>query len=95
MNEQTKKLANIWANRRAEDDTLGITYTFSEKALEVFAEKIRAEHTQTVIQLCAKTINDNLNNQASRRRNNVELLEILAIVGAMVAWATWWYTQFH
>ena len=41
MNEQTKKLANIWANRRAEDKKLGITYTFSEPALETFAEQIR------------------------------------------------------
>lgn len=95
MNDNLEKLANIWANRRAEDDQLGIVYTFSEKALEAFAEQVRAEHTQSVVQLCAKTINDNLNSQASRRRNNVELLEILAIVGAMVAWAAWWYTQFH
>lgn len=31
MNERIKKLANIWANRRAEDVKLGITYTFSEQ----------------------------------------------------------------
>ena len=40
MNERNKKLANIWANRRAEDPKLGITYTFSEKALDVFAEEV-------------------------------------------------------
>jgi hypothetical protein len=95
MNEQDKKLANIWANRREEDKHLGVAYTFSEKALEAFAEQVRAEHTQSVIQICAKTINDNLNNQAQHRRNNVELLELIVIVGSMVAWATWWYTQFH
>ena len=56
MNKQTESLANIWANRRAEDPKLGIVYTFSEKALEVFAEQIRAEHTQSVIKLCANKI---------------------------------------
>jgi hypothetical protein len=40
MNERIKNLANIWANRRAEDEKLGITYTFSEPALERFTEMI-------------------------------------------------------
>ena len=40
MNERIKELANIWANRRSEDEKLGITYTFSEKALETFTELI-------------------------------------------------------
>lgn len=40
MNERIEKLANVWANLRAKDDRLGITYTFSEKALEKFAELI-------------------------------------------------------
>jgi hypothetical protein len=40
MNERIKELANIWANRRAEDEKLGIVYTFSEPALEQFAELI-------------------------------------------------------
>ena len=44
MNERIKKLANIWANRRAEDSKLGITYTFSEKALEAFAEGVVKEY---------------------------------------------------
>ena len=43
MNERIKELANIWANRRSEDEKLGITYTFSEKALETFAELIVKE----------------------------------------------------
>ena len=43
MNERIKQLANIWANRRSEDEKLGITYTFSEKALETFAELIVKE----------------------------------------------------
>ena len=95
MNQPTKKLANIWANRRAEDDQLGIVYTFSEKALDAFAEQVRAEHTQSVIKLCANTINNNLNDQARRKRNNFEYVEAIIIVGALIAWITWWYTNGH
>lgn len=95
MNEQTKKLANIWANRRAEDEKLGITYTFSEKALQVFADKITEENTKSVIKLCATTINNNLNDQATRKRNRFEYLEATIIVIGLVAWAAWWYSQFH
>ena len=38
MNERIDKLANIWANRRSEFNGT-ILYTFSERALEVFAQK--------------------------------------------------------
>ena len=48
MNERIEKLANVWANIRAKDDRLGITYTFSEKALEQFAELIAKETMQVV-----------------------------------------------
>ena len=48
MNERIKELANIWANRRAEDEKLGIVYTFSEPALEKFAELIVKETMQVV-----------------------------------------------
>jgi hypothetical protein len=95
MNQQTKNLANIWANRRAEDDKLGITYTFSEKALEVFAEKVREENTQSVIQLCAKTINDNLLERDRKTKNKIEMLELFVIVVAVIAWGSWWYAQLH
>lgn len=95
MKDNIKKLANIWANRRADDSELGIVYTFSEKALQAFAEQIQTEHTQSVIQLCAKTINDNLNEQDRRRRNKIEILELFVIVVVVIGWATWWYTQFH
>jgi len=37
VNEHIEKLANVWANRRSKDEKLGITYTFSESALEQFA----------------------------------------------------------
>jgi len=43
MNERIRKLANVWANRRAEDEKLGIVYTFSEPALEQFAKLIVRE----------------------------------------------------
>ncbi len=43
MNEQVKSLANIWANRRSEDSQLGIVYTFTEPALEKFAELLIKE----------------------------------------------------
>jgi hypothetical protein len=95
MKDNIEKLANIWANRRAEDEKLGIVYTFSEKALQVFADKITEENTQSVIKLCANTINNNLNDQATRKRNNFEYLEAIVIVIGVVAWMTWWYTQFH
>ena len=95
MKEHTKKLANIWANRRAEDEKLGIVYTFSEKALQVFADKITEENTQSVIKLCANTINNNLNDQARRKRNNFEYIEAIVIVGVLIAWITWWYTNAH
>ena len=95
MNEHVEKMANIWANRRAEDKKLGVTYTFSEKALQVFADKITEENTQSVIKLCANTINNNLNDQATRKRNRFEYLEAIVIVIGLVAWMTWWYTNAH
>jgi hypothetical protein len=95
MNDNLKKLANIWANRRAEDKKLGITYTFSEKALEAFAEKVREEHTQSVIRLCANTINNNLNAEKQRQSNRRDNVVFVLLVIGMIAWASWWYTQFH
>jgi hypothetical protein len=68
---------------------------FTDENLEKFAELIRAEHTQSVIQLCARTINNNLNDQARRKRNTYEVLELIVIIGALVAWAAWWYTNAH
>jgi len=95
LNEHVQKMANIWANRRAEDKKLGITYTFSEAALQAFADKITEENTKSVIKLCATTINNNLNDQATRKRNRFEYLEAIVIVIALVAWGYWWYNQLH
>ena len=52
MNERIRKLANVWANRRAEDEKLGIVYTFSEPALEQFA--------QLIVRECIQNIRDNM-----------------------------------
>lgn len=49
INKPTLKLANIWANRRYEQDGQ-IYYAFSEKALDVFSKEI--------VQECSKVILD-------------------------------------
>ena len=49
MNGRIQELANIWANRRAKDEKLGIVYTFSEPALELFAELIVRECSNAVL----------------------------------------------
>jgi hypothetical protein len=97
MNERIRELAEqagaeTWSRAPMRAVT-GLAFT--DENLEKFAELIRAEHTQSVIKLCANTINNNLNDQARRKRNNYEVLELIVIVGAMIAWAAWWYTQFH
>jgi len=97
MNERIRELAEqagaeTWSRAPMRAVT-GLAFT--DENLEKFAELIRADHTQSVIKLCANTINNNLNNQARRKRNNYEVMELIVIIGAMIAWATWWYTQFH
>jgi hypothetical protein len=97
MNERIRQLAEqagaeTWSRAPMRAVT-GLAFT--DENLEKFAELIRADHTQSVIKLCANTINNNLNDQARRKRNNYEILEAIVIVGAMIAWAAWWYTQFH
>jgi len=52
MNKQIEKLANIWANRRGQDEALGITYTFSEQALARFAERIVQECANIADEQC-------------------------------------------
>lgn len=95
MNTQLEKLANIWANRRSEDKKLGVTYTFSEKALEAFAEKVQEENTKSVIQLCANTINNNLNAEKQRQRNRWDIVSFVAMIIGLIVWGAWWYTQLH
>ena len=94
MNERIKEL---WSQAGGHYNS-GNQHTWPEYTIddpEKFAELIRADHTQSVIKLCANTINNNLNDQARRKRNNYEVLELIVIVGAMIAWAAWWYTNAH
>ena len=63
--------------------------------LETFAELLRVANTREVIALCANTINRNLNEQQQRVKNRWEIVELVVIVLAFIAWATWWYTQSH
>jgi len=94
MNERIREL---WSQAGGHYNS-GNQHTWPEYTIddpEKFAELIRAEHTQSVIKLCANTINNNLNHQARRKRNNYEVLELIVIVGAMIAWAAWWYTNAH
>jgi hypothetical protein len=63
--------------------------------LETFAELLRVANTREVIALCANTINNNLNEQQQKVKNRWEIVELVIIVLAFIAWATWWYTQSH
>jgi hypothetical protein len=63
--------------------------------LETFAELLRVANTREVIALCANTINNNLNEQQQKVKNRWEIAELIVIVLAFIAWATWWYTQSH
>ena len=63
--------------------------------LETFAELLLVANTREVIALCANTINNNLNEQQQKVKNRWEIAELIVIVLAFIAWATWWYTQSH
>ena len=63
--------------------------------LETFADLLRAANTREVIALCANTINNNLNEQQQKVKNRWEIVELVIIVLAVIAWVTWWYTQSH
>jgi wyosine [tRNA(Phe)-imidazoG37] synthetase (radical SAM superfamily) len=68
---------------------------FTDENLEKFAELIRAEHTQSVIKLCANTINDNLNAEKQRQSNRWDNVKLVLIIIGMIAWVTFWYIQSH
>jgi len=97
MNQRIKELAKqagaeTWSRAPMRAVT-GLAFT--DENLEKFAELIRAEHTQSVIQLCAKTINDNLNAEKQRQSNRWDIFNLVLIIIGMIAWITFWYTQFH
>jgi len=89
MNKQTKQLAEQ-AGFVLDDlpDTV-------LRPLETFADLLRAKTTQEVVQLCANTINHNLNEQQQKTKNRWDIVEALIIVIALIVWAIWWYTQLH
>jgi hypothetical protein len=94
MNERIKEL---WSQAGGHYNS-GNQHTWPEYTIddpEKFAELIRAEHTRSVIQLCAKTINDNLNAEKQRRSNRWDNVNLVLIIIGMIAWVTFWYTQFH
>ena len=63
--------------------------------LETFAELLLVANTREVIALCANTINNNLNEQQQKVKNRWEIVELVVIVTAFIAWVAWWYTQSH
>jgi len=89
MNKQTKELAEQAGFVLDElPDTVLLP-------LETFADLLRAANTREVVQLCANTINNNLNEQKQRARHRWDIVEAVVIVTALVAWATWWYIRLH
>jgi len=89
MNKQTKELAEQAGFVLDElPDTVLLP-------LETFADLLIAANTREVVQLCANTINNNLNEQKQKTKRRWDIVEAAVIIIALVAWATWWYTQSH
>jgi hypothetical protein len=89
MNKQTKELAEQAGFVLDElPDTVLLP-------LETFADLLRAANTREVVALCANTINRNLNEQQQKTKRRWDIVEAVVIATALVAWATWWYTQSH
>jgi hypothetical protein len=94
MNERIREL---WSQAGGHYNS-GNQHTWPEYTIddpEKFAELIRAEHTQSVVKLCANTINNNLNAEKQRRSNRWDNVNLVLIIIGMIAWGTFWYTQFH
>ena len=89
MNQQTKQLAEQ-AGFVLDDLPDSVL-----KPLETFADLVRTANTREVIALCANTINNNLNEQKQKTKHRWEIVEAVVIASALIAWATWWYTQSH
>ena len=89
MNKQTKELAEQAGFVLDElPDTVLLP-------LETFADLLRAANTREVVQLCANTINNNLNEQKQKTKRRWEFAEAAVIVIALVVWGAWWYTRLH
>ena len=89
MNKQTKELAEQAGFVLDElPDTVLLP-------LETFADLLIAANTREFVQLCANTINNNLNEQKQKTKRRWDMVEAVIIVIALVAWGAWWYTQSH
>ena len=89
MNKQTKELAEQAGFVLDElPDTVLLP-------LDTFADLLIAANTREVVQLCANTINRNLNEQKQKTKRRWDIMEAAVIIIALAAWATWWYTQSH
>jgi hypothetical protein len=89
MNQQTKQLAEQ-AGFVLDDLPDSVL-----QPLETFADLLRTANTREVIALCANTINNNLNEQKQKTKHRWDIVEAVAIVTALAAWATWWYFRLH
>ena len=89
MNKQTKELAEQagFVLDELPDTVL--------QPLETFADLLIAANTREVVQLCANTINNNLNEQKQKAKRRWEFVEASVIVIALVVWGAWWYTRLH
>ena len=89
MNQQTKQLAEQagFVLDELPDTVL--------QPLEKFADLLRETNTREVVQLCANTINNNLNEQQQRTTRRWEIVEAIVIILLLIVWGTWWYTRLH
>ena len=89
MNKQTKELAEQAGFVLDElPDTVLLP-------LETFADLLIAANTREVVQLCASTINRNLNEQKQKTKRRWDIIEAAVIITALVVWGAWWYTRLH
>jgi hypothetical protein len=89
MNKQTKELAEQagFVLDELPDTVL--------QPLEKFADLLRETNTREVVQLCANTINNNLNEQQQRTKRRWEIVEAIVIISVLIVWGAWWYTRLH
>ena len=63
--------------------------------LETFAELLREANTREVVQLCANTINRNLNEQKQKTKRRWDIIEAIVIILLLIVWGAWWYIRLH
>ena len=89
MNKQTKELAEQAGFVLDElPDTVLLP-------LETFADLLRAANTREVVQLCANTINNNLNEQKQKTKRRWDIIEAIVIILLLIVWGAWWYFRLH